>query len=357
MSLTIDRSALLSMLDRVMPAVPSKTPQAVLLNVLLRAEGGTLTMSATNAVLSAVASAPAEGDLDTLADARTFYDCVKASDAGPMTLAHDGDKLSVRAGKRRFSLPVWGKPSDFPPLAMTHAHDVKPVELPGAALATALGRVLPTAGTDESRAYLNSVLLETTATGYRLVTTDGHRLTLVDVPAEGLQPGDTVLLPLQAATALARLASGATSVTLAWTPSRVVCGVPGHTLAVPAVDATFPPYAQVVPSYSEVAAVVDRAVVGSSLRALRAVSAALGARIELAPGVLRVSAAEAKGEAQDEVEVKCSRSVLLGLKPSYVLDALESSSTDSVELLCGSELDPVLLRSPGVQAIVMPMRV
>src|SRR5204863_6732915 len=59
--------------------------------------------------------------------------------------------------------------------------------------------------TDETRAHLNSALFEWEGDVVRMVTTDGHRLSKVDVTVAGRQASATMLIPLKAIQELRRL--------------------------------------------------------------------------------------------------------------------------------------------------------
>src|SRR6185436_7289757 len=59
--------------------------------------------------------------------------------------------------------------------------------------------------TDETRAHLNSALFEWDGDVVRMVTTDGHRLSKVDVKVAGRQASATMLIPLKAIHELRRL--------------------------------------------------------------------------------------------------------------------------------------------------------
>lgn len=75
-------------------------------------------------------------------------------------------------------------PSEDWPLPALPSVDVqRTAEMPGAELLRAIRLVMPTVSTEETRYYLNGSLLEAHALGHlRMVTTDGHRLTRLDLP-------------------------------------------------------------------------------------------------------------------------------------------------------------------------------
>src|SRR5436309_2289738 len=70
--------------------------------------------------------------------------------------------------------------------------------------------------TDETRAHLNSALFEWDGDLVRMVTTDGHRLSKMEVKVSGRQASATMLIPLKAIQELRRICDEA----LAETPQK-----------------------------------------------------------------------------------------------------------------------------------------
>src|SRR5262245_36011638 len=79
MNLTIERAALLKALSHVQSVVERRTTIPILSNVLLRAEGGRLALSATDMDLEIVegVAAQVKSDGRTTAPAHTLYDIVR----------------------------------------------------------------------------------------------------------------------------------------------------------------------------------------------------------------------------------------------------------------------------------------
>ena len=115
--------------------------------------------------------------------------------------------------------------------------------------------------TDETRAHLNSALFEWDGDVVRMVTTDGHRLSKMEVKVAGRQASATMLIPLKAMQELRRLCDEALAesaegggkdapkpqLQITQSGSRAFFQGAGMTFSVKLVDAQFPPYAQVIP--------------------------------------------------------------------------------------------------------------
>src|SRR5882757_4791590 len=109
MKFIIERSKLLPSLAHVQSVVERRNTIPILSNVLLRAEGGALSLSATDMDLEIVESVPAEivQPGATTAPAHTLYEIVRKLQDGSHiefeTSAETGN-LSVRAGRSKFRL-------------------------------------------------------------------------------------------------------------------------------------------------------------------------------------------------------------------------------------------------------------
>ncbi len=130
MRITIERSNLLKSLNHVHRVVERRNTIPILSNVLLRGEGQSLEMKATDLDLEITESTPAQVEQagGTTVPAHLLYDIVrKLPDGAEVLLATttDGSAMTVASGRSKFSLqclPV----SDFPDLnAGTFSHSFK----------------------------------------------------------------------------------------------------------------------------------------------------------------------------------------------------------------------------------------
>src|SRR5258707_568176 len=159
---------------------------------------------------------------------------------------------------------------------------------------------------DETRAHLNSALFEWDGDVVRMVTTDGHRLSKMEVKVTGRQASATMLIPLKAIQELRRLCDEALAeapqkdaakdaarpqLQITQSGSSAFFQGAGMTFSVKLVDAQVPPYAQVIPQNSEKKIRVPRA---SFADALRAVSIAAsertgGVKVTITKGTMRIT--------------------------------------------------------------------
>ena len=185
-----------------------KSTMPVLSNVALSAESnGTLRIAATDLYLALLGRIPAEiAKGGTVAvPAKDLFERVKMMPEGPIQIAttdNASTTLKAAGSARRYTLR--GMPGDdFPPLPAP-AEGAPTLALDVDVLKQLIDKTHFSISTDETRAHLNSALFEWEGDIVRMVTTDGHRLSKVDVKVAGRQASATMLIPLKAIQELRR---------------------------------------------------------------------------------------------------------------------------------------------------------
>ena len=157
MTLTIQRTDLVRTMTHATKAVESRNTIPILANVLLQADDGKLTVTATDLDIQISSTAPAEGTLSATVDAKRLSDIARRLSGDVVTLDQKDDKLVVKSGRSRFTLPTLPI-EDFPHL---DAGDLgEPFQLDFAALVAPDKFAI---SSDATRYYLNGVHLHNTA--------------------------------------------------------------------------------------------------------------------------------------------------------------------------------------------------
>lgn len=372
MRITIERSNLLKSLNHVHRVVERRNTIPILSNVLLRGEGQSLEMKATDLDLEITEATPAQVEQagGTTVPAHLLYDIVrKLPDGAEVLLATttDGSAMTVASGRSKFSLqclPV----SDFPDLtAGTFSHSFK---LKGSDLKMLIDRTQFAISTEETRYYLNGIFIHTVeADGdlkLRAVATDGHRLARADVKApsgsEGM-PG--IIIPRKTVGELQKLVDGIdgdASVEISDAKIRVTTGPIVMTSKL--IDGTFPDYQRVIPSGNDKEMRVDCSTFAAAVDRVSTISSERGraVKLALADGQLTLTVNNPdSGSATDEVAVGYDNDPLeIGFNAKYLLDITGQLSGGEAIFLLADAGSPTLVRDlDGDDAlyVLMPMRV
>lgn len=388
MELTVAKKDLLKIVARMQGVAERKSTMPVLANVLLAVDGDKgMRLAATDLYLSLLGRVPADVSKpgSVAVSAKDLFERIKMMPDGPVSITTQDNAtttLKAQGSARRYTLR--GMPGDdFPPLPQP-AEGSPTLALDVDVLSELIQKTHFSISTDETRAHLNSALFEWEGDTVRMVTTDGHRLSKVDVKVSGRQASATMLIPLKAIQELRRLcdemlaegnaASGDSAkkkpeLLITQSGSSAFFQGAGMTFSVKLVDAQFPPYSQVIPAQSDKVVRAPRTAFADALRAVSVAASERtgGVKLSLAKGSMRItSESPESGDGFDEIPVEYTGpNMSIGFNAKYFLDVLASVTDDEVAIGLSGELDPAVLRPAGATttsdrqflAVVMPMRI
>ena len=372
MKFSIERGTLLKAVAQAQSVVERRNTIPILANVLIEAEGSTVTFRATDLDIEVLDRAPAQVEKagSTTVSAVMLHEIVrKLPDGSLVTLSDDSaaGRLNVQAGRSHFNLATLPK-EDFP--VMASSDYASNFSAPAAALRRLFDKSKFAISTEETRYYLNGVYMHV-ATGdagpvLRCVATDGHRLARIDAElpagAEGM-PG--VIVPRKTVGELRKLLDDDDmKIAVSVSETKVRFATPDITLTSKVIDGTFPDYTRVIPQGNsrrlevdarDFAAAVDRVATVSSERS-RAVKLSLDEdRL-----VLSVNAPDS-GAAEEELAVAYGDERLdIGFNAKYLLEIASQVDRENAVFLFNSSGDPTLMREGNDMSavyVVMPMRV
>ncbi len=363
MKFSAERESLLAALQSVIGVVERRQTMPILANLLLSAEQGKLSITATDLEVELVASAEIKSSADgrlTLPGRKLLDICRSLPDGVTLTVTQDGDRVTVKAGKSRFvlaSLPA----TDFP--VIDELAQQQTLNLPQADFRRLLDKTHFSMAQQDVRYYLNGMLLETDGKMLRTVATDGHRLALceMDLPTTGGH--QQVIIPRKGVLELQRLLGTAGDVSITIGSNHVRAQIGDVRFTSKLIDGRFPEYGRVIPAAPAKAVVADREVLRSALHrtSILANEKYRGIRLALKKNSLTLQAHNPEQEeAEEQVEVSYKGDELeVGFNVGYLLDALAAVDGNEVEIGVTDGNSSCLVRAPGATSaryVVMPMR-
>ncbi|MDB6452505.1 DNA polymerase III subunit beta [Falsirhodobacter sp. 20TX0035] len=372
MKISIERGTLLKAVSQAQSVVERRNTIPILANVLIEAEGNTVSFRATDLDIEVIDRAPAQVERAgaTTVSATMLHEIVrKLPDGALVNLTEDAaaGRLTVMAGRSNFSLTTLPR-EDFPVMASSE------YAASFTAKAKMLRRLFDKAkfaiSTEETRYYLNGVYMHV-ATGedgpvLRCVATDGHRLARIDAPLpEGAQGMAGVIVPRKTVGELRKLLDDDDAdIAVSVSETKVRFATPNITMTSKVIDGTFPDYTRVIPQANakrlevdatEFAKAVDRVATVSSER-----SRAVKLSMEDDRLVLSVNAPDS-GAAEEELAVAYGDEKLeIGFNAKYLLEIASQVDRENAVFLFNSSGDPTLMREGNDASavyVVMPMRV
>ena len=367
MKLTIDRMSLLRPLGHVQSVVERRNTIPILANVVLRAEEGELSLTATDMdmdIATEVGCSVMTSGTTTMS-AHLLYDIArKLPDGAEVEIAVNDGHAMVSAGRSSFRLPTLPV-EDFPAISSNEL----PVNfsLTAADMRDLIDATRFAISTEETRYYLNGIYIHKAESGELCaVATDGHRLAMTrQALPSGAAQMPSIILPRKAVSELRKLLDdfdGGVLIGLSETRAEFRFGVVRLTSKL--IDGTFPDYTRVIPvgndrimqvDVSAFSAAVDRV---STIASEKSRSVKMGLR----SGVLTLSASNTDASsATEELEVSYDGPEMeIGFNARYLLDIAGQVNSDMIEFALADQGSPSLVRAPGDEAslfVLMPMRV
>lgn len=371
MKLSISRETLYRALRHMSNVVEKRTSIAILGNVRLKAENNRLETTATDNDLCVQGSAEAFVDsagVTTVSAAKLFEIIGKIPEGVMVSMELDagGSRLSVQAGKAKFSLATLGAEA-FPDMSRIDGGVSFKISAP--VMKKLLEKTSFAASADETRAYLTGVYFHVIKVNdqmtLRCVATDGHRLAQADVSCpEGAEEMPAVILPRKCVTELKRLCDETAELTLCVSEKKIQAEAPDLTLTSKVIDATYPDYERVIPKGNPSTLTVARR---SLMQAVDRVSIlshekTRSVRFNAIENALALSANNPDQEnASEEVKADyAGENLEVGFNAKYLADIGSQMSGDDVTFSFKDATAPVLVKDPSDPSttfVVMPMRV
>ncbi len=363
---------LLGALQSVAGVVEKRHTLPVLANVLLRKTGPNVEFTASDLEIQVRTDADLGGDAGTLSTtvaARKLIDILRSLPADQsVSLTSGQNKLTLNAGKSRFTLQTL--PADDFPLVQEAADFGPAFSVPQKTLKALINQVHFAMAVHDIRYYLNGILFVAEGTSLTLVATDGHRLALAQATLDVEMPRQEVILPRKTVLELLRLlredkdSAEASLIEMRFAGNQAKFSFSGMEFVTKLVEGKFPDYNRVIPKNHKNALMLGRAQLLACLQRASILTSEKfkGVRVNVEPGVFRISANNAEQEeAREELEVDYGGDPIeIGFNVTYLVDALANMDDEMIRLELQDSHSSALFTRPsvaGFKYVVMPMRI
>lgn len=368
MKFTINKDLFLKELSKMQGVSEKRQAMLILSNILITAEENKITLLSTNMEVGIITTFEANvlEKGKTTASSKGLFDIIKELEPGLIEINTSDNVLLIKASKAEFKIPTLPA-SDFPKIPFPSK---KPgVELDSNKFIHMLDRVSFCASSDETKYNLNSVYIDKSEkeNNIRIVSTDGHRLAIVDdelLNFSDVSKGSGILIPKKGALEIRKIIDEVEKFSILF-ESEYIYIFAGHTiLFVKEMDLKYPDYLRVIPNGNEKSFKITKKDLLSSLRRVSLVSTVKSKTVllSLAKDSLVLSSKSPDfGEATEELLVNYNKdNVDIRFNARYLLDILSVTPENEITFEIGDPLSPILVKPQNealeCKYVVMPMR-
>lgn len=367
MNLTITKEQLINGLQAVQNVVSNRTTLPILSNVLLRADGTRLELTATDLDVTVCSSVEAQVKQAgaTTVPVKRLFGIVRELGNPEIELEVDDKHIcSVRSGPSFYKINGLAA-EEFPPLPKFK--EDKKVMLTQETVRNMLKKTSFAVSTDETRYVLNGIFFSLKDHKLTMVATDGRRLALVDeeVDVDEKSYGEFIV-PAKAVNELNRLMQDKGNVEIKYAENQAAFALQDEKgvsvlVITKLIEGNYPNYRQVIPGEAQERIALAREEFLHALRRAEIMTSEKANSVKMAFGKnqLAITANSPDvGEARETIAINYKgKEMAIAFNPRYLIDPLNALPNEEVFFELIDELSPGVLKINGpFLYVVMPMR-
>src|SRR6185295_4239873 len=355
--LTISKEQIMNGLQAVQNVVSNRTTLPILSNVLLRAEGDKLELTATDLDVTIACSDEAKVKKPgaSTVPVKKLFGIVRELSNSEIDLEVDEKNVcSIRSGASFYKINGLSA-DEFPP--MPKFKEDKKVVLAQETVKGMMKKTSFAISTDEARYVLNGIFFSLKDHKMTMVATDGRRLALVDEEVDvSEKTHGEFIIPAKAVNELNRLLQEKGEVEMKYSENQAAFTLKdekGFTvlLITKLIEGNYPNYRQVIPSETKERVTLPRDEFLHALRRAEIMTSEKANSVKLTFGKnnLAITAnAPEVGEAKESIAINYKgKEIAVAFNPKYLIDPLNALPNDEVFIELIDELSPGVLKING----------
>lgn len=371
MELTVRKEDLVKGLAKSQPVVEKKTAMPILSNVLLSADESGLVLRASDLETSfeGMCQAKVSTPGQITVPARKLFEIVKELPSDEIYLKEkENFYLHLSAGRANFDL-VGLSADDFPEVPQTDG--IPELSFSGEVLEEMVEKTIFSISQEDTRFNLAGLYVQKRRLDegprLRFVSTDGHRLSLIDREVAGLDGFELeqgVIIPRKGVVEMKKLSDEGGEVVLGLNQNFAVVKKDGVKLVLRMQEGSFPDYEVVIPKKPKLHAMVNRQAFGNVLRrvSILATDRFQGVKLIFKQGLMEILSQNPDlGNASEALEMDFEgEGFEVGFNARYFMDLTNAMRSEEIKLSFVDEQNPCLITGegdPGFLSVIMPMRI
>lgn len=370
MEVKIEKDAFLRSISRVQSIIEKRSNMPILSMVLLSASDSSVHISATDLEISFQERIPAQviapGNITV--SGRKLFEILRESKSSEIFLKeNENNWIFISDGQARYNLACL--PAEEYPV-FVEPEDVATVEMESDIIHEMITKTIYSVTMDEAGFKLSGIFTEKVTlegkTFLRMVSTDGHRLSLIDKAIEGIDDmtlNGGIMIPKKGMAELNKMASEGGTIHLGFKKNNCVAKMGDSIIVIRLLESKFPDYSAVIPRRANVNVKIEKSALLDGMRKMIILSneSYRGVKITLENNNMElVSINPDLGDAQENLKVEYDGERLeAGFNAKYFIDALQAMESTVIELGFTDNSSPCLLTGSddkGFLGLIMPMR-
>jgi len=350
MKFSILQDDLLEALQTVSGVVPTRSTTPILENLLFELEDNNLKITGTDLEISITTKVPPQKTDDPGAialPARVITEMIRSL---PNISVHfeldENNRMKITTDQGFYQVAGISK-ENFPEIPLFS--DKRVVEVKNSMLSRMFSKTIFAVSSEELRPALMGVFMQITADEFRMVATDGHRLSkIIDTSFRSDDSVVRMIIPPKAVQIALKNLDEEGSTKLAIDENGLCFIFNKTTQYTRLVEGEYPDYERVIPRDCDKNLRVDKNLLMASVKRVSLFSSALThqIRFSLSPGKLVVCSEDVDigGEAREELSVEYTDEPMeIGYNAQYIMDILRHIDTDDVTVQLKSAIRATII--------------
>lgn len=353
MNFIVSSTALLSHLQSIGRVINSKSSLPILENFLLKVQGNTLSLTASDLETTLVTSLEVENASDDIClavNAKLLMDSLKEFAEQPLQFDIDEGNLAVVVKTANGNYNFIGLRGDEYPELPVLGDEAQTLTMPVEVLANGVSKAVFATADDDLRPTMTGIFFDIKPEDVTFVATDAHKLVRLKNMAVKSGVDASFILPKKPAGLLkAVIAKEVGDVEFSFDQKNIAFRLPSYTMVCRQIEGRFPNYNGVIPQNNPYRLIIDRVSLMNAAKRVFAFSNQGTGLIKLAisNNQLVVSAQDIDFSTSAEETLVCQydgNEITIGFKAPFLIDILNNiNSSDIIMALADPSRAGVIL--------------
>lgn len=355
MNFTVSSTALLNRLQIIGKTINPKSPLPILENFLLKLEGDTLTITASDLETTLTTSIPvvdASGEITVAISAKFLMDTLREFAEQPLKFEINPENLAIVIKTEYGNYNFIGQKGDEFPAMPELEDEFNTITVSAKSLMSGINKTSFATADDDLRPAMTGIFFDIKPDNLTYVATDAHKLVrLISKTANETEEASFVL-PKKPANILRNvIVKENNDVEISFDKKNIIFKLSEYLMICRQIEAQFPNYNGVIPQNNPFKLIVDRVVM---LNALRRVSVFSNqgtglVKLSIKTNEILLSAQDIDFSISAEEKIACQyegENINIGFKAPFLIDILNNISSSDII---------IELADPSRAGVILPL--